>query len=140
MNESTLQRIHLYAAVLLLMIFAATGQWMRHHAPPVHQMEMDARLLYRSRHIYVLMIGLLNLAVGVRYILPTGVWRRRFTFAGSALLWAAGSLLVAAFAIEPSVGQPGPASKWGLYAAFGGALSYCFAVWETRERSAASLS
>jgi hypothetical protein len=82
------------------------------------------RLMYRSRHIYILAAGLLNLMLGV-YFQPRAKGRRRGAqIAGSALLIAAPAFLMLAFVIEPGQGfyEAGWWSHAGLYALFGGSM------------------
>ncbi len=64
----------------------------------------DVRMLYRSRHIYILMASLLNLGIGVYFIYAGQRWRRRLQLAGSTLIAVAPVLLIVAFFKEPSLG------------------------------------
>jgi hypothetical protein len=104
--------------------FLITGQFMRHHSPPMAALTAATRLMYRSRHIYILAAGLLNLMLGV-YFQPCAKGRRRGAqIAGSALLIAAPVFLMLAFVIEPGQGfyEAGWWSHAGLYALFGGSM------------------
>jgi hypothetical protein len=65
------------------------------------EMDGGTRMLYRSRHIYLLLAGLLNLALGTYYRASGRTWRRRFQSVGSCLILAALPLLLAAFVREP---------------------------------------
>ena len=47
------------------MAFLLTGQAMKHHNPPVHSLAPEVRMMYVSRHIYLLGAALLNVALGI---------------------------------------------------------------------------
>ena len=53
-----MRRLHLVVGVCAVVAFLITGQFMRHHSPPMATMSDSARLMYRSRHIYILAAGL----------------------------------------------------------------------------------
>jgi hypothetical protein len=61
--------------------------------------------MYRSRHIYLLLAGLVNLGVGAYFGYRERGWRRGLQLVGSALAVAAPMLMLAAFFAEP--GAPG---------------------------------
>jgi hypothetical protein len=114
---------HLVVGALTVGAFLVTGLVMSGHAPPVGDMDWDARLLFRSRHIYVLAAGLVNLSLGLGYALPAGSARRGAAVAGSALALSSAPLLFFAFFTEPMAGRdPGALSASGLYALFGGVM------------------
>ena len=92
-------------------------------------MDWGERLLFRSRHIYLLWAGLVNLALGVHYALPEARraaavrrssarcsrWRARCCFSSrsSPSRWRGAG--------------PGLVSNLGLFALFGGVLLYTVA-------------
>ena len=89
------------------------------------EMEWAERLLFRSRHIYLLCAGLVNLALGVHFALPERAARRGAAIAGSLLALASALLLFFSFFAEPMAGRwPGLVSNLGLFAMFGGVLLY----------------
>lgn len=99
-----MRRIHLAWGILTLAAFAASGQVMLRHSPPMHVLSDDARLMYRSRHIYLLGSGIANVLIGL-YLMPCrAFWRRSLQFTGSLLLLAAPLLLGMAFVTEPGHG------------------------------------
>lgn len=102
--------------------FLITGQVMRFHSPPLIEMSDAVRLMYRSRHIYILAAGLVHLMLGI-YWQPLDGWRRAQS-TGSVLLTAAVPFLIAAFFVEPrqALRDAGMWSHLGLYSLFGGAL------------------
>jgi len=86
-------------------------------------MSDSVRLMYRSRHIYILEAGLVHLMLGIYWQSPGG-WRRSVQTGGSVLLAAAVPLLIAAFFVEP-LQALADGTKWshfGLYSLFGGAM------------------
>ena len=122
---STLRRSHLVVGAATVLAFLITGLIMTMHDPPVGAMEWEGRLLFRSRHIYILCAGLVNLAIGVHYALPESRMRHGGAVAGSLLVLASAILLFFAFFAEPMAGRlPGPLSSLGLFALFGGVLLY----------------
>ncbi len=119
-----MRRLHLAVAIITVIGFLITGQFMRHHTPPMAALTAAGRLMYRSRHIYILSAGLVNLMLGVYFQPRAKGWRRGVQTAGSALLMAAPVLLMLAFKIETGQGfyEAGWWSHAGLYALFGGSM------------------
>jgi len=116
---------HLVVGGVAVVAFLITGQIMGRHEPPVAAMEWAGRLLFRSRHIYLLCAGLVNLAIGVHFLLPERALRRGAAIAGSLLVLASAVLMFFAFFAEPMAGRwPGMTSSLGLFALFGGVLLY----------------
>lgn len=114
---STLRTTHLVVGAITVVAFLITGQIMSLHEPPVTGMEWADRLLFRSRHIYILCAGLVNLAIGVNFGLPDRAARRGAAIVGSLLVLASALLLFFAFFAEPMAGRlPGPISSLGLFA------------------------
>ncbi len=119
-----MRRLHLIVGVAAVVAFLITGQLMRHHAPPMTALSDTVRLLHRSRHIYILAGGLLNLMLGLYWQQRPRGWRRPVQTAGSALLMVAPVLLVVAFAVEPDRGLHEDTlwSHAGLYGLFAGSM------------------
>jgi hypothetical protein len=91
--------------------FLASGLYMR--TLHLEQLPLDAglRILYRSRHVYLLFSGLLNVAVGLRFAIPSTGPGSRVALAGSLLLLLSPALMVVAFVSEPiASGRLGAAS------------------------------
>ena len=59
-----MRRYHLWVGGLIVVVFLITGQFMRHHGPPMGALSDSTRLMFRSRHIYLLASGLVNLMWG----------------------------------------------------------------------------
>ena len=118
--------MHLAVGVFAVFTFLATGQFMRHHTPPMVTLSDSARLMFRSRHIYILAGGLVNLILGVYLQRQARGWRRVVQAAGSAFLIASPALLILAFIIEPERGFH-EEMRWsasGLYALFVGSMAH----------------
>jgi hypothetical protein len=57
-------------------------------------------MLFRSRHVYLLLTALVNLGIGIDYRPAEGSYRRWVQLGGSVLMLAAPALLLAAFCWE----------------------------------------
>ena len=92
-----IRRVHLTIGVAGVLVFLGTGVYMR-TGYDVEGLSDGPRLLLRSRHIYLLLASLVNLALGA-YFRPdeAHTLRRRSQVLGSLLLWAAPPMLVAGF-------------------------------------------
>lgn len=123
--QGTLRMAHLVIGAITVVALLITGMLVAGHEPPVAAMEWGERLLFRSRHIYLLCGGLVNLALGVHYGLPGRAAQRGMAVAGSTLALVGTVPLFFAFFAEPMTGRPpGPLSSLGLFALFGGVLLY----------------
>ena len=117
---------HFVGGIIAVTVFLITGQFMRHHQPPMATLDDAARLLFRSRHIYILAAGLVNLILGLYLQLQETSWRRMIQIAGSVLLAGSLVLLILAFVLEPERGFQ-PDMLWsaaGLYALFLGCMAH----------------
>ena len=132
-----MRRFHLIVGIAVVVVFLLTGLWMRRHEPPMNTLSDAMRLMHRSRHIYILASGLVNLMLGL-YIQhrPAG-WRGRVQWIGSGLLIASPMLLVLAFSVEPGVGFRGEMwwSRLGLYTLFGGCMLHLTSASGSRKAS-----
>jgi hypothetical protein len=78
----------------MIVAFLLTGQYMDKAYAHLHGMAMGPRLLYRTRHIYVLMAALINVALSAYVIRASRRQRRVVQLAGSVFI-AGGSVLLA---------------------------------------------
>lgn len=125
-----MQLCHRLAGVLVVVGFLLTGVYMRTHDPEMTQLPDVVRMLYRSRHIYLLFAGLLNLVLGAYWAARPPGWRRIVQLTGSALLLLAPILLAAAFFREP--GLPGMDRTFSLPAIesmLAGSLCHAVSGW-----------
>lgn len=115
--------LHLAFGAFVIAAFLLTGQFMDHALAHLEGMPDGPRMLYRTRHIFIMFSALLHLAVGA-YVRPGRRRRSRaFQFCGSALLTLAPILFVAAFFYEPTLGDlETPLSHWGAYLTVAGVM------------------
>ncbi|HZT57684.1 MAG TPA: hypothetical protein VFA21_03560 [Pyrinomonadaceae bacterium] len=104
--------LHIVVGALVLVAFLLTGQYMNHLDVRSGALGEGTRMMFRSRHIYILLAGLVNVAVGTYFVGRDGGWRRTLQLAGSIFVLAAPLLLLAAFFKEPGV--PGLRSLFTL--------------------------
>ena len=71
-----MKRFHLIFGGLVILIFILTGQYMDKFLQHLEGMADGPRMMYRTRHIYILLSGLLNLAVGAYFSYRATRWRR----------------------------------------------------------------
>jgi hypothetical protein len=121
-----MRRLHSAVGLFAVVAFLVTGQYMRHHTPPMAALSDSNRLMFRSRHIYILAGGLVNLVLGLYMRRQPRGWRRIVQTAGSALLIASPALLITAFILEPGRGfqEEMPWSSRGLFLLFGGSMAH----------------
>ncbi|MFN0121838.1 MAG: hypothetical protein ACKV2V_15195 [Blastocatellia bacterium] len=119
-----MKRAHLLIGIATLIIFALTGQYMDRYHDHLHGMPDLPRMLYRSRHIYLLLAGLLHLGLGLYLRMIPASWRGWAQIAGSALVMLSTGLLLAAFFYEPQHPDLNdtPFSRHGIYLVCAGAL------------------
>jgi hypothetical protein len=128
--QRSLGTAHRWLGLATIALFIATGFILRHHH--IHLLPVDSglRMLFRSRHVYLLFSGLVNLSLGLRFVLPASGRGSLLAPVGSVLTLASPVLLAVAFFREPmSSGQFGPLSALGVFAAFLGVLGYSVATW-----------
>jgi hypothetical protein len=92
--------LHVIFGLLLFIVFAVTGRYMRVDFPDKDLINPELRLLMRSRHIYILFSALIHLAMGVYIQLRSTQLLRTLQFAGSGVLVIASVLLVWAWCVE----------------------------------------
>ena len=89
----------------------------------LHGMPDGPRLLYRTRHIFILLSGLLNLGIGAYFTYRIERWARTMQLLGSLLIFAGSLLFLIAFFYEPNLANlRTPLSHWGTYTIATGAL------------------
>lgn len=92
--------IHLAVGVFVIAVFLLTGYHMRFH---IHQaMEANDRLRFslRGNHIYILLLGLLNLSFGAYLKVSQTIWRAYLQLVGSLMILTATGLVIVAFFFE----------------------------------------
>jgi hypothetical protein len=123
------RRIHLIIGLLGVVVFLLTGQIMRHHVPSMHSLSAEVRMMYVSRHIYLLGASLVNLVLGLYLQMHPPGWRRSLQLFGSSLIALSAVSLLIAFVAEPALGLAGRSlrSYFGLIALFAGVMTHLVA-------------
>ena len=92
--------VHLAVGVFVIAVFLLTGYHMRCHL--YHLLEANDRLRFsiRGNHIYILLLGLLNLSLGAYLKVSQTMWRAYLQLVGSLMILAATMLVIFAFFFE----------------------------------------
>ena len=118
-----MKKIHLVFGACVVVAFLLTGQYMDKFYNHLHGMPDAPRLLYRTRHIFILLAGLLNLTIGAYFTYRTEPWQRTIQLLGSLLIFTASVLFMIAFFYEPGlVNLHTPLTHWGTYTIATGAI------------------
>ena len=96
-----MKRLHLLVGAAVLLAFLLTGQYMDYLEVRTNALGETARVMFRSRHIYLLLAALVNLGLGAYFSYRERGWRRGLQLLGSALVVVAPVLMAAAFFAEP---------------------------------------
>jgi len=96
-----MRTLHLSVGAAVLVAFLLTGQYMDYLDVRSGSLGETTRVMFRSRHIYVLLAGLVNLGVGAYFVRREAGWRRNLQLAGSLSVLVAPALLLVAFFAEP---------------------------------------
>ncbi|MGI9067297.1 MAG: hypothetical protein ACR2HX_12960 [Pyrinomonadaceae bacterium] len=62
-----MKRFHLIFGLLAVVAFLLTGKYMDSYLGHLRGMPDGPRMLYRTRHIFILLAGLLNLGIGAYF-------------------------------------------------------------------------
>ena len=128
-----LGKFHLWVGLSTIGLFFLTGQLMDRWNLDQMSIESALRQLYRSRHIYLLFGGLVNLAVSMRFVLPASGEGSRAAVLGSLLMLVSPVFLAAAFFIEPPrLGHTTFLTIVGVLASYLGLLLYCLSTRKIR--------
>lgn len=123
-----MKRFHLIFGLLLFVAFVLTGQYMDKLHEHLRGMSDGPRMLYRSRHIYILLSAMLHLGLGVYFSYQADKVRRTLQVVGSLLITIASVLFVYAFFQEPSLTNLyTPYSRKGIFMLVGGTALHLFA-------------
>jgi uncharacterized membrane protein len=95
--------IHRYTGFVVVIIFLVTGVFMKLHFPEAYEADPVIRYLFRANHVYILLAGLIHIAIGTNLVLDAAPRRRRLQRVGSGLLILASALLILAFFLEPQL-------------------------------------
>jgi hypothetical protein len=122
-----MKKLHLIFGIFALAVFLLTGQFMHRYYNHMVGVETGVRLLYRTRHIFILLAALLNLGIGIYFNLHHQTWRKILQYLGSALIVTGSVLFMAGFFYEPKLENLyTPLSHWGTYTIVAGTLFHLF--------------
>lgn len=124
-----IRRVHLVLGITAIVAFLLSGQLLGHHHPAMEQLPAELRMMYVSRHIYLLAGALVNAVLGLYLQLQPSGWRRFLQTIGSTLILTSVLLLSMAFLTEPPLGMAGRGwrSLIGMVALFVGVMTHLFA-------------
>ena len=118
-----MKRFHLIFGLAMLVAFLLTGQYMDRFHEHLRNMADGPRMLYRTRHIFILFSGLLHLGIGTYFRYRLDTQRRILQIVGSLLATVASVLFIIAFFYEPHLTHLyAPLSKAGVIMIAIGAL------------------
>lgn len=116
-----LGRIHLFLGILIVIIFLLTGQFMHHKYDHLKDMELMNRALFRAGHLYILLFGLINAAIGAYYYPAKHDTVKRIQEFASIPIIIASCLVIYAFFTElPTQTIERPLTRLSLYMVFFG--------------------
>jgi hypothetical protein len=96
-----MKRFHIVFGLVVLIVFLLTGQYMDRFHNHLEFMADGPRMLYRSRHIFILMSGLVHLGIGTYFSSRSTATRRALQIIGSVLIIIATVIFTIAFFYEP---------------------------------------
>jgi hypothetical protein len=100
-----MRRAHQIIGGLTLAVFAASGIYLRDKAPSIYLGDEVSHMMFLTNHIYILMAGLANVAIG-RYVVRVEDKNGRLMQSlGLATMMAASGVLIYAFLTEPALGS-----------------------------------
>ncbi|HKA42184.1 MAG TPA: hypothetical protein VKF40_09370 [Burkholderiales bacterium] len=131
-----LRTLHLVVGVAGLIVFAATGQYMRLVHAGLQGMPDGPRLFFRSAHIYLLWSSLLNFVLGCYFDRVRHGALRHVQSLGSLVILAGPFMLCASFFVEQyNPGLLRPIGQLAVFLSFGGALLHAISVAAYRAKS-----
>ncbi|HKW34884.1 MAG TPA: hypothetical protein VJN92_17875 [Candidatus Acidoferrum sp.] len=121
-----MRRIHLITGLLGVIAFLLTGQVMKHHNPRMEELSAEVRMMYVSRHIYLLGASLVNVVLGLYLQVHRRGWRRVLQQIASVVILLSPLALLIAFFAEPAFGLAGRSwrSYFGLIGLFAGVMTH----------------
>jgi hypothetical protein len=118
-----MRRFHLILGLVVFIVFAVTGRFMRIDFPDKEIIPQELRILMRSRHIYIVFSSLMHLLLGLYVVPARKKLPRSIQYAGSAVLTASSFLLISGFVVETyRYATFSDISRFGIYAALAGTI------------------
>ena len=113
--------LHLIIGIIVFIIFAITGRFMRWDFPDKEIIPPELRILMRSRHIYILFSALIHLALGVYLQIYQQIWRKTLQISGSILLIISSSFLIWGFVYDTYYAKTfSDIARFGIYLSLAG--------------------
>jgi len=102
---------------------------MKHHHPRMEELSAEVRMMYVSRHIYLLGAALVNVVLGLYLQVHPRGWRRLLQQIGSVVILLSPLSLLISFFAEPAFGLAGRSwrSYFGLIGFFAGVMTHIVA-------------
>jgi hypothetical protein len=124
----SLKQFHLGLGIAGIVIFVLTGQYMAIFLHGLTDLPDGPRLLYRTSHLYLMWSSLVNLIVGVYFIVAATRSARIMQCIASAFIFAGPPLIIAGFFLEsPANNIDRPFCGWANYFALAGVILHLFA-------------
>jgi hypothetical protein len=118
-----MKKAHLIFGILIVIAFLLTGQYMDKYYNHMIGVPDGPRMLYRTRHIFILFAGLINLVIAAYFTSRAQLGRRILQLLGSILVLTGSVLFIAAFFYEPGLKDLyTPLSHWGTYTVAAGTV------------------
>ena len=127
-----MKKLHTIIGLIVVVIFLLTGQYMEW----IHNRVLPdgTRMLYRSRHIYLLLSGLINIGIGSYIQMRVQRWRRNLQIIGSVFILLTPALLLIGFFSEPGAGPDKVmAAPLGIFAVTIGSLLHLISGWRSSD-------
>jgi len=123
------RRIHLIIGLFGVIAFLLTGQVIKHHYPRMEGVSAEVRMMYVSRHIYLLGASLVNVVLGLYLQVHPRGWRRVLQQIASVVILLSPLSLLIAFFAESAFGLAGRSwrSYFGLIGLFAGVMTHIVA-------------
>ena len=92
--------VHLVVGFFVIAVFLLTGYHLRFHIHDLMEANDRLRFSLRGNHIYILLLGLLNLGLGAYLRVSQTIWRAYLQLVGSLMILVATALVIVAFFFE----------------------------------------
>jgi undecaprenyl pyrophosphate phosphatase UppP len=111
-----LGKIHFYLGILIIVVFLLTGQYMHHQHGHLADMDLMKRALFRAGHLYILLFGLINVALGTNHKRLKKDSLHKLQIFCSAIIIGSSILVIYAFFAElPPTQIERPLTRLSLY-------------------------
>jgi magnesium-transporting ATPase (P-type) len=102
-KENYFSTLYLFIGLLSLFFFTWTGKYLGRNYPDKHNLEMAFRVMLRSRHIFILLVSLIEIAIGVYIQQSSKMLYLSIQWLATMLLVVAHALFIYAFFYEVEI-------------------------------------